>query len=218
MKQKTAFILAAVGLLLAFIVGAIMYRAQETDTSAALAEKNRTVLLRDHSPVLGRTDAPVTIVEFIDPACETCRHFYPLVKDMLAAHPDELRLVMRYAPFHQGADAVVAVLEATRKQGKYWQAMEALLFNQSAWAIHHVAQVDLAWKPLEGLGLDLAKVRADAKDPAIARLIAQDLADARTLGVTKTPEYFVNGRPLPTFGYEPLKQLVDEEIRRVRRK
>ena len=43
---------------------------------------------------------------------------------------------------------------------------------------------------------------------AIARLIAQDVADARALGVTKTPGFFVNGRPLTVFGYEQLVALV----------
>ncbi|NMG42229.1 thioredoxin domain-containing protein [Aromatoleum toluvorans] len=34
-----------------------------------------------HSPTLGKADAPVVIVEFLDPACETCRAFYPRVKE-----------------------------------------------------------------------------------------------------------------------------------------
>jgi protein-disulfide isomerase len=50
------------------------------------------------------------------------------------------------------------------------------------------------------------------QSPDIARAIAQDVADARTLNVTKTPEYFVNGRPLPSFGFEQLRTLVDEEL------
>ena len=48
--------------------------------------------------------------------------------------------------------------------------------------------------------------------PEIARRIEQDLADARTLKVTQTPEYFVNGRPLPTWGLEHLQALVREEV------
>jgi protein-disulfide isomerase len=39
------------------------------------------------------------------------------------------------------------------------------------------------------------------------------LLDAQTLGVRKTPDFFVNGRPLPSFGYEPLKELVDQALR-----
>ena len=212
MKQKTLFIVAAIVLLLVFLVGALVYKSEKIDQSAQPADLNGTVLIRMHSPSLGNVDAPVVIVEFLDPACETCRVFYPLVKKMMAENPDRIRLVLRYAPFHNGSDKVVAVLEAARKQGKFWPALEALLAAQADWAPHHTPQVALVWKYLEGLGLNLEQMRADMTSPAIANLIAQDLADARTLNVTKTPEFFVNRIPLPSFGYEPLKKLVDNAL------
>ncbi|AXK38676.1 DsbA family protein [Crenobacter cavernae] len=212
MKQKTLFIVAAVVLLLAFLGGALAYKGEKRDQSAQLADLNREALVRMHSPTLGKADAPVAIVEFLDPACETCRAFYPRVKEMMAANPDQIRLVLRYAPFHEGSDKLVAVLEAARKQGKFWPVLEALLTAQADWAPNHTAQTDLVWKHLEGLGLDLAKMQADMNSPEIASVIAQDIEDARTLNVTKTPEFFVNGKPLPSFGYEQLKALVDEAL------
>lgn len=212
MKPKTLFISAAVGLLLIFFVGTLFYSAQKADQAAKQAEANRAVLMRTHSPTLGRAEAPVVIVEFLDPACETCRAFYPFVKQLMAAEPDRIRLVLRYAPFHKGSDQVVAVLEAARKQGMFWPTLEALLAAQAEWAQHHTPQVSLVWKHLEGLGLDFEKMRADMASPEIARVIAQDLEDARTLNVTRTPEFFVNGKPLQRFGYEQLKALVDEAL------
>ena len=218
MKQKTLFIIALVGLLLAFVAGTLLYTTQKENQAAQLAEANRAALVRMHSPTLGNPDAPVVIVEFLDPACETCRAFYPLVKKMMAANPDRIRLVLRYAPFHNGSDNVVTVLEAARKQGKFWPALEALLAAQADWTSNHAAQVALVWKHLEGLGLDLQKMQADMAAPDIAAVIAQDLADARTLNVTKTPEFFVNGKPLPSFGYEELKKLVDDAVNETRRR
>lgn len=212
MKQKTLFIVALVGLLLFFIVGTLLYTAQKEEQGTQMAVVNHAALMRMHSPTLGKADAPVVIVEFFDPACETCKAFYPLVKQMMAENPDRIRLVLRYAPFHNGSDQVVAMLEAARKQGKFWPALEALLAAQADWAPHHQPQVSLVWKHLEGLGLNLEQMRADIAAPEIARVIAQDLEDARTLNVTKTPEFFVNGKPLPKFGYEPLKALVDEAL------
>ncbi|OGS99749.1 MAG: disulfide bond formation protein DsbA [Gallionellales bacterium RIFCSPLOWO2_12_FULL_59_22] len=212
MKQKTLFIVAFAGLLLAFIVGTLLYTAQKDNRAGQVAEAGRAALVRMHSPVLGKADALVVIVEFIDPACETCRAFYPLVKEIMAANPGKIRLVLRYAPFHTGSDRVVAVLEAARKQGKFWEALEALLAAQADWSPHHTPQVELVWKHLEGLGLNLEKVREDMAAPAIASLIAQDLADARTLNVTQTPEFFVNGKPLPSFGSEQLIRLVEDAL------
>ena len=52
----------------------------------------------------------------------------------------------------------------------------------------------------------------DLTSAEIAAVVAQDLADAKSLNVTKTPEYFVNGQPLPSFGFEQLKQLVDRAV------
>jgi len=210
--KKTLFISAAVILLLAFVGGAIFYGTQKTEQAGQLAYENKSALVREHSRVLGHADARVEIVEFIDPACGTCRHFYPLVKEMLAAHPDRIRLVLRYAPFHQNADYVVALVEAAGKQGKYWETLEALLAAQDGWVMNHAVQPEQVWRHVEGLGLDLAQLRSDMDAPEIARLIAQDLEDANALKITQTPEFFVNGKPLPSFGYEPLKKLVDEAL------
>ncbi|OFZ96874.1 MAG: disulfide bond formation protein DsbA [Betaproteobacteria bacterium RIFCSPLOWO2_02_67_12] len=217
MNQKVLFALAVAALLGAFALGALIYKTRQGEQAVQIAERNRGNLVRMHSPTLGKADAPVEIVEFLDPACETCRAFYPAVKQMMAANPDRIRLVLRYAPFHNGSDRVVAVLEAARKQGKFWPALEALLAAQAAWAPNHRPQVELVWRHLEGLGLDLERVRADMVAPEIARVIAQDLDDARVLNVTKTPEFFVNGKPLPSFGYEQLKDLVDQALASARR-
>ena len=212
MKQKTLFVVSAIGLLLAFVAGVLFYNAQQEKAANQLAEANRAVLVRMHSPTLGKADAPVVIVEFLDPACETCRVFYPMVKQMMAAHPDRIRLVLRYAPFHQGSDKVVAVLEAARRQGKFWPALEALLANQSDWVQNHTANVGRTWKHLGNIGLNMEQMAFDITAPEIASVIAQDLADAKTLKVSKTPEFFVNGRPLPQFGFEELKALVDRAL------
>lgn len=212
MKQKTLFGGALALLVLAFAVGAFFYSGQQEKAAEAAATANRAALMRMHSPTLGRAEAPVVIVEFLDPACETCRAFYPMVKDLMAAHPDKIRLVLRYAPFHNGSDKVVAVLEAARKQGKFWPTLEALLASQAEWAPHHTPQVDLVWRHLRRVGLDMEKMAFDMTSPETARVIAQDLEDARTLKVTKTPEFFVNGKPLPSFGYEQLKRQVEAAL------
>ena len=211
--KKTLFISAAVVLLLAFLVAVLYYKAEKVEQGEQLAGRNRAGLVRDHAPALGPSNAKVRIVEFLDPACETCRRFYPFVKDMLIVHLDQIHLSLRYAPFHQNSDQVVALLMAADKQGKHWETLEALLAAQDDWVEHHVVRPERVWRHVEGLGLDMAQLRQDMNSPEIAKRIAQDRADAQTLNVTKTPEYFVNGKPLPSFGYEPLKQLVDEALK-----
>ncbi|NKE65555.1 thioredoxin domain-containing protein [Ramlibacter sp. RBP-2] len=212
MKRNHIFIAALVLLAVLFAGGAQWYRSQQAQEAAATAEKNRQSLVRPHSPALGRPDARVHIVEFFDPACETCAAFYPRVKQLMAAHRDDIRLTVRYAPFHQGSDEVVKALEASRRQGRYWQAFEALVAAQPTWVQHHQARPELIWPVLARAGVDTMQLRADMQAPEIAAIVAQDLADARMLNVRKTPDFFVNGRPLPSFGWDQLQTLVDEEL------
>lgn len=212
MKRKTLVITAIVLLVAVFAGAAQLYSSQQAQQAAQRAAQAKESLVRFHAPSIGNTAARVHIVEFLDPACGTCAAFYPLVKKMMAANPSDIRLSVRYAPFHQGSDEVVKMLEASRKQGKYWQALEALLAAQPAWVHNHQANVDMVWPHLARAGLDIERIKSDMQSSEIARLISQDVQDARTLNVTKTPEYFVNGRPLPSFGYEQLRTLVEDEL------
>lgn len=210
--QKKLIVAAIVGAFAMMVIGFWSYFVNQDSQESGAVTVDRTALVRPHSPSMGKADASVVIVEFFDPACETCRTFYPMVKQLMAQHPDRIRLVMRYAPFHKGSDKVVAVLEAARRQGKFWPVLEALLQNQKDWVSNHTANVDLIWRHLDGVGLNMEQLAIDLTAPDLQRVVAQDLTDANTLGVSQTPEYFVNARPLPSFGFEQLQQLVREEL------
>ena len=66
---------------------------------------------------------------------------------------------------------------------------------------------------IQDLGLNVTQLMADMNSPEVAARVKQDADDAVTVKVTATPEYFVNGRPLPSFGEEQLLTLVNEELR-----
>jgi protein-disulfide isomerase len=214
MNRRTLFIGAATALLLAFVTAALVYWNEQSKSAELAAAKNRPALSSTQSPTFGAADAKVHIVEFLDPACETCAAFFPHVKQMMAAHPGRIRLSIRHVPFHRGSDLVVRILEASRAQDKYLPTLEALYASQRRWTVQHVVDADRVWQSIGGLGLDLDRLRNDINAPEIARRIEQDMGDARLLGVTKTPEFFVNGRPLPSFGLDELQNLVNEELRR----
>jgi len=187
--------------------------APSSDRPVAASDPSR--LVRAGTPSLGPADAKVTIVEFLDPACETCATFYPEVKRMLAASPERLRLVTRLVPFHAGSEAVVDMLLAAHLQGRYWETLEALLRAQDRWVQGHRVQADAAMAVVGAVpGLDVARLKNDMQRPEIRERAAQDLADAKALKVVKTPEYFVNGKPLPTFGLAELRGTVDAALRK----
>lgn len=212
MKQKYLVAISAILLLLAFVGGAIYYKKQQTQAAAEAYQRNKSTFVRDYSPTHGNPAAKVELVEFFDPACETCREFYPFVKKLMDAHPDKIRLYARYAPFHNGSDYVVKILAAANKQGKFWETLEAVFAAQASWSPQHRPQPELVWNYIGNVGLDIKRLRQDMESPEIENIVRQDLADAKTLKVTATPEFFVNGKPMPSFGYDQLKTLVEDAL------
>jgi protein-disulfide isomerase len=178
----------------------------------AVSESEGSPLEREYSVSKGPADARVVLVEFFDPACETCREFHPYVKELVAGHPGKVRLVLRYAPFHQGADTMVLILEAARRQNRFWETLEVIYATQPQWASHHQPQPELIWQFLPDAGVDVERIRKDIRDPDLMAVMHQDLADGRALGVRKTPQFFVNGKPLLSFGRLQLKSLLDSEV------
>ena len=212
MKKKYIVLLSSVFLILLFVFGVYIYKNYQIKKYGFLSQKNASTFVREYSQTLGSEDAKIYLVKFTDPGCETCSKFHPFVKKLMSIYQNKIKLVIRYAPFHKGADDMVKILEASRKQGKYWETLEVMYETQRYWASHHDPQPQRIWEFLPKAGLDLEKIRTDMDDPEIKKIIDQDMADAKTLSVRKTPGFFVNGRPLPRFGYKELQELVESEI------
>ena len=85
---------------------------------------------------------------------------------------------------------------------------------QPEWSAHGGRAPNLAkaWQAAASTGIDVARARRDMTSPDITGILNQDMADAAAIGADKTPTFFVNGRPLPSFGVEQLLTLVDEEV------
>lgn len=209
MKRPVLFAVALLVLLGLFAVGAVVY--QRGDADADVAARNQLVLGRLYAPTIGAPDARVHIVEFLDPACETCREFYPLVKNIIAANAGKVKLSIRHAALHPGSEDVVRMLEAAKLQDKYWPTLEALFASQDRWTVNHRVHADRAWPYLQNVGLDIERLKQDMTSPQVAQNVAQDATDAKALGVKMTPEYFVNGHPLAEFGDKQLLRLVQQE-------
>ena len=217
MNRKILVISILIAALIAF-GGAAWYVSQPvptTDVAAADSEVTEA-LVRGHSPILGPEEAPVTIVEFFDPACEACRAFYPVVEDILTDYPDDVRVVLRYAAFHgEASEQAIKVLEAARMQDVFVPVLEAVLEAQPEWATHGSAPQASILEIAGGAGLDVEAASSQIMSTSTDGLMNQDRTDIETIGVSQTPTFFVNGRPLTEFGAEQLRALVDEEVARV---
>ena len=206
-----------------FAVGAWLYQSHSdsvrgptlnsSKTTDALMSKGALAgpYIQSYSPILGPGDAPVTISEFFDPACEACRAFHPILKQIINAFPGKVRIALRYTAFHGPSKEAIAILEAARKQDKFTSVLEALLDKQPTWAPHGRPGPS-PWEFLGGTGLDIKRAKVDAKFPGVIAVINQDMADVQALGVRQTPTFFVNGKPLQEISAQGLFDLVKKEV------
>lgn len=211
-KKQMIIIFCGIVVVLGFSLGIYGHNNKKAETLSRLAQESNSVFNRPHSPTYGSPTAKVRIVEFFDPACETCRAFYPLVKGLVDVQPGKVQLVVRYVPFHNGSELAVKILEAARLQGLFWPVTEAVLKAQPTWAAHDRPSPEHIWEFLGSTGLNIRKAKEDVNTPQVQAVVDQDLADANMLKVTQTPGFFVNGKRLEDFGYEQLKALMQQEV------
>jgi protein-disulfide isomerase len=178
-------------------------------------------LVREDSPVLGPADAKVTIVEFLDPECESCAAFGPSVKKVVKENDPNVRLVIRYMPLHRNSIMAANFLEAAGEQGKYWEALDLIFAKQEDWGERHGAPVEsqpdarAAFERFtKELGLDIEKVDAAIKDNRFGPKVERDKQDGQTMGVRQTPTIFVNGRKLTRLFESELRSMVKQELER----
>ncbi|ANJ54819.1 disulfide bond formation protein DsbA [Pseudomonas silesiensis] len=214
MSRRTLVLAISVLTVIGFAVAAFFYERASTVPQATAPVQEIGALVRFNSPSFGPAKAPVTIVEFFDPSCESCRAFYPIVKKMMSQHPADVRLVLRYVRLHAGSEEAIRILETARKQGVFVPVLEAVLEAQPQW--HGDAKATAAWDAAGQAGLDVAKAREDMMSAEITATIERDAADAKKVGVSGTPTFFVNGKPLTNFGAQPLYDLIWSEINQSR--
>lgn len=213
MKNKKMVVISLAILIVAFFAASYAYKNAQSEKTVALSSEQALLFERPYSYIYGQKDAKVQLVEFFDPACETCANFHPHIKDILKKYDGKVKLVLRYAPFHKNSNYAVKMLEGAREQGKFTEVLEFIFATQSYWTQHHEVKANILWDMLSKLkGLDMEKLNIYMNDSKGDRIIEQDLADAKVLGVTKTPGYIVNGRPLQNFGLENLKDLIESEV------
>ena len=212
-RSRRGVLVAVIGIPVAAALAAVFFYSSDKAPSRDPASTARAAdLASEHSPSLGNANAKVHIVEFLDPACGTCALFYPMVKGWMNEVPGEMRLSVRHVAFHTGVEQAVKILEASRQQDRYWQTLEALLSSQQQWVRNHVVQPDKIWGVIADVGLDREQLMADMESVEVLQRIERDKQDAISLKVSATPEYFVNGRPLPSFGRQQLATLIREEL------
>lgn len=159
-------------------------------------------LTEDGHPWIGAEKPEITIEQFSDYQCFQCSKMYLLLRQMLAAHPDSIRLVHRHypldhkvnsvivpEPLHEGSGdlAKIAILAALRD--KFWQINDLLY----ALMRNKVQEIPLQ-KIADKTGLDRNELSAALSHPDIAELLRRDIWQGMKLGITGTPAFLIDGQ------------------------
>ncbi len=164
----------------------------------------RVAVSVDDDPYLGPQDAPVTIIEFSDFECPYCVRFYrDTLVPLLETFPQQIRFVYRDFPLvniHPNARPAAEAAQCAFSQGKFWEFHNGIFQNQSR--LGEALYLQLAVE----LGLDQAEFELCINSGQFADEVTADMNAARELGITGSPTFFINGRPL--VGAQPLQAFV----------
>jgi protein-disulfide isomerase len=160
----------------------------------------------------GPENAAVTIVEFSDYLCPSCRKAHHVTKKIQEKYKGKIRWIFKDYPLqrHKGAKYLAMAARCAGEQGKFWEFQD-LLFTAE--------KTDLTRKDVlafaASLGLDLEKFAKSLDSRIFLADVEQDLADVKKAGVNATPTIIINGKLHPgSPSYEEFSTMIEKELYR----
>lgn len=139
------------------------------------------------SPTIGGANAKVVIVEFSDFNCPASKEAYSVVREIADEYKDKIQVVYRDFPAQQGSDILALVGRCANEQNKFWPIYDKLFQNQGQTSLANLVSY------ANQVGLDIKQFSQCLADKKYQAVMEQDLRDGATLGVSKTPTFFING-------------------------
>jgi protein-disulfide isomerase len=170
-----------------------------------------TISVAATGPSRGPQNASVTIIEFSDFQCPFCQKQQEALKQLLAEHPKDVRLVFRDFPLkmHPNAAAAAEAGACADEQGQFWTMHDLLFENRE-----NLGTADLK-RYARTAGLDGPRFDQCLDSGKTQARIAASLEEGERVGVEGTPALFINGRMFTgTTSYAELKQTVEEELKK----
>lgn len=162
----------------------------------------------DH--IHGSAHAAVTLVEYGDFECPSCRQAHPAVKFLVSHFGDRLRFVYRHFPLrevHPHAEIAAEASEAAAAQHQFWPFHDLLFEHQGHLDLKHFLGY------ARQLGLDPVRFENEMKDNVYLQRVQEQIASGTRVGVRATPSFFVNRTFVDvSFGLERLETAIDAAL------
>ena len=174
----------------------------------------KTPVISDKRVMFGKSDAPVTIVEYSDFQCPYCSRGYETVKKVLETYPDKVRVLYKHLPldFHPMAMPAAEYFEAIALQShsKAEKFYNAIFSDQKSLGEGKEAFLE---RTARSVGADLAKLKKDLKSSQVAETIKADMDEAKKFDFSGTPGFLVNGVSLKgAYPFEEFKKIIDRHL------
>ncbi len=204
MKNLPLLIITILGTLALIIGVAVIFSRSNTSTQTV----DRAVVETNSKLVTGPENARVTIVEFSDFQCPACAAVSPLVKQVAAQYPNDVRVIYRHFPLteiHPYAMLAAQASEVAAEQGKFWEMHDVLFERQNEWANLPNAQAvqDKFGEYFDQLTIDKQLLIEKIQTDPVKQAVAQDMSLGAQLRVDATPTLYVNGQKLTAPGQLP---------------
>lgn len=162
----------------------------------------------DQSPVIGKSDAPVRVVAFLDFQCPYCARVYPVLEQLLKKYPNEVNLIIKHNPLrmHRYAESASLAALASAKQQKYQQITKVFFEN------YKNLNEDTIKKYVEEAGIDMKAFDTAYNDPSLRKIIREDSNLGVKFKVRGVPTLFINGRRVKDRSLNALSEMVNQEL------
>jgi protein-disulfide isomerase len=147
--------------------------------------------------VMGDGSAPVSVIEFGDPQCSSCKFFSERVApDLISSEVKPGHVKYEFRPYliigPDSKPAMKAAL-AAGEQNRFWNFLQLFYLNQGGENSGYVTD-DFLNTIAKGAGVpDIDKWNTDRNDPKWDAVIQQGSSQAQSLGFNGTPSILVEG-------------------------
>lgn len=175
-----------------------------------LLEPPREEVAVGDTPVMGPSDAQVTIIEFADFQCPYCRAAEPTLNQLREQYKDKIRYSYRDfpLPMHPYAEKAAEASRCAGEQGQFWPYHDRL-FTGDAESLSDARLRSTA----ADLKLDSGKFDKCLDSGKEQAAVAKDFDQGKSLGITGTPSFFINGYYISgAVSYDQLRELVDQQL------
>jgi protein-disulfide isomerase len=219
MKPYLPFVIVGAAALTALASGPLLCQTIQPSRLGSAADKAISGKgLAKSMHIRGNPEAPLTLEEFGDFECPSCKNVATFLDKVLKEYHPTVRVIFRNFPLamHQHARDAALAAEAAGLQGRFWEMHDMLFREQAVWSNASDAGM-LFDSYAETLGLDLNQFRKDLKSDNVRQRIEFDRARASERGVKVTPTVFIDKHQVGTNEGTPEKmnRLIDEVVKGV---